>query len=188
MKLISVLKQLLQEKKGDSYESNCAMLYFNFPQIKEIHAAIDKDDLYTEDGPRTFGLEDRLHITLLFGLDPKVPIDDVKTVIDQYEFVPGTIENASLFNNEKYDVLKFDVDSDTVKELTKINEDLKELPYKNEFPNYHPHCTIAYVKSGMGKKYVEEFKGASFNFTPTHVVYSESNGNNKRIKINVKKD
>jgi len=186
MKLLSILRDLLLEKKGDKYEYNCAMLYFDLPQIKEIHKAIDKDDLYTEDGPRTFGLEDQPHITLLFGLHPEVSLDEVKNAVDKHEFSKGTIHNASLFEHKGYDVLKFDVDPDSSKELGKVNEELKKLPHTSEFPNYHPHCTIAYLKKGKGAKYVEEFAGTSFDYTPRHVTYSLAEGGKKTIKINTK--
>ena len=54
------------------------------------------------------------------------------------------IHDESLFENPKYDVLKFDVISPL---LNKINKKLtKELPYTSDFPDYHAHCTIAYIK------------------------------------------
>ena len=35
---------------------------------------------------------------------------------------------------------------------------MKELPNTSKFPEYHPHITIAYVKSGKGKNYVKSFE------------------------------
>lgn len=183
MKLSRILKQILTEKKGDAYEANCAMLYFNLPELKNIHKMIDKDDLFTEEGDRSYGIEDEPHITLLFGLDPKVPLHDVQGIINNHNFTSGKLVNASLFKNEKYDVLKFDVDSDSQNELSEINKELKEFPYKNDYPDYHPHCTIAYLKPGKGQKYVDELKEVDFSFIPSRAVYSESNGTKHNIKI-----
>lgn len=41
-----------------------------------------------------------------------------------------------------------------------INKKLKELDYKNDYPDYTPHITLAYVKSGEGEKYItNEYDG-----------------------------
>ena len=37
--------------------------------------------------------------------------------------------------------------------MIKMNFKLSQLPYEKTFPSYEPHCTIAYVKKGMGEKY-----------------------------------
>ena len=54
MKLINVLT----EATGRKYEYGCAMLYFDFPQINEIHDLIESDDIYTEEGDTTFVRKD----------------------------------------------------------------------------------------------------------------------------------
>jgi hypothetical protein len=48
-------------------------------------------------------------------------------------------------------VLKLDVDCDV---LHKVNKELSKLPHTTEYPNYKPHVTIAYLKPGLGKKYL----------------------------------
>ena len=35
---------------------------------------------------------------------------------------------------------------------------MKRFPHTSDFPNYHPHMTIAYVKKGTGKYYIKDFK------------------------------
>jgi len=184
MKLTNIVKKILLEKKGDTYDSGCVMLYFNFPQLKEIHEKIDKEDLYTEDGPRTFGLEDEPHITLLYGIKPRIPLDDIVEVIDEFTYTPCKIHNASLFEHEKYDVLKFDVSG---KNIHETNEALTEaVPYENDHPDYHPHLTIGYIKSGKGKKYTKLFEGQEFELIPRYAIYSQVGDKKDKIAIKVK--
>jgi hypothetical protein len=176
MKLINVLT----EATGRKYEYGCAMLYFDFPQINEIHDLIDSDDIYTEEGDTTFGLEKEPHTTLLFGLHDGVTTDDISKVLTGFKYGNCNIKSASLFENEKYDVLKFDVDGENLHET---NAKLRKFPHTNNFPDYHPHMTIAYIKPGMGKKYVDLLKGKSFQLLPQHAVYSKPDGSQDTLKI-----
>lgn len=185
MKLTSVLKSLLLEKKGDSYDKGCVMLYFNFPQIKEIQDQIDPDDLYTEEGDRTYGLEDESHTTLLFGLAPSVQLDEVVEILDEFTYSPCKIHNVSLFDHPNYDVLKFDVIGANLNETNAALR--KDLPYKNEFPNYHPHLTIGYVKKGLGEKYTKMFEGKEYGLIPKYAIFSQPPNIEDKIVIKVKK-
>lgn len=177
------LADLLKEEK-QTYDYGCAMLYFNFPEMEKIHTLIDPVDIYTEEGDRSYGLEDEPHTTLLYGLHEGVSDQDIKNVLGKFEFGPCIIQNASTFNNEKYDVLKFDVKGDNLHEA---NEELKKYPYTSNFPDYHPHMTIAYLKPGTAKKYVDELKGQEFELTPTHAIYSKPDRDQIKLAIKVKK-
>lgn len=164
----------LFEKKGDSHDYGCAMVYFSFPQMQEFHSEIDADDVYTEEGDRSFGLEDEPHTTLLYGLHSnEIEDDTVMAICTASQIGPMALVNASLFENEKYDVLKFDVQNSV---LYEINSKLAELPHTTNFPDYHPHATIGYLKPGTGKKYVEKFKSKQYEVTPEKIVYSKPSG------------
>ena len=179
------LMNILNEKKVDSYEYGCAMLYFNFPEIGKLHNAIKKKDLYEEENDRSYGIEDEPHTTLLFGFHDDANVKDISDIINNFTFSKCIIKNASLFENPQYDVLKFDVEG---KNLHECNAALKEFPHTNNFPNYHPHMTIAYIKSGLGKKYVSLFKDLEFQLVPDFAVYSSPDGSKKKIKIKVEKN
>lgn len=161
----------LFEKKGDAHSYGCAMVYFNFPKMHELHSKIDEADVYTEEGDRSYGLEDEPHTTLLYGLH-SADIDDSK-VLEICKSKPIgslTLHNVSLFENEKYDVLKFDVENPV---LAEINAELSKLPHTTNFPDYHPHATIGYLKPGTGKKYVDLFNGDRHDVAAHKIVYSK---------------
>lgn len=189
LKMINIksIDKFLAEKKEskEKYEYGCVMLYFDFPEIAEIHDSIDTNDIYKEEGDRSFGLEDEPHTTLLYGLHEEVTTEEIESILSKYEFGKCKIYNASLFENQKYDVLKFDVKG---KNLVKCNSDLSELPHTTDFPDYHPHLTIAYLSSGSGKKYTEMFEGMEFELIPSYAVYSMPSGDKVKIKIKKTKE
>ena len=178
MKLLNILKEAV----GQKFEFGCAMLYFDFPEINKIHSMIDPEDIYYEKGDRSFGLEEEPHTTLLFGLHNDVSTEDVENVIDNFEYGDVLVGNVSFFENPNYDVLKFDVKG---KNLHDTNEKLREFPHTTNFPSYHPHLTIGYLKPGTAKKYVNKFKGLSFRLKPEYAVYSKPDGSRDIIDINV---
>jgi len=159
------------------------MLYFNFPELKEIHKVIKKEDLYIGTGDLTYGLEDTPHTTLLYGLHDNISSKNVEDAIGNLSFNTCKVDNPSLFtNNNRYEVLKFEVQGTRLHEA---NRALKALPYTSTFPKYEPHLTIAYIKAGKGQKYVEKLNQIGLNdfkLEPTKVVYSTAEGKDYRIK------
>jgi hypothetical protein len=164
------------------YPYGCVMLYFDDSNVKDIHSQIDPDDLYIEgDG---FGIEGEPHCTLLYGLHNNVTDDDVIGVLNNHSFGTCKAHNLSCFENEKYDVLKFDVDGDG---LFNVNDDLKQFPYTTDYPDYHPHMTIAYLKPGKGKKYIEmlESRYGELSMKPQYGVYSKTDGSKNKIPVRI---
>lgn len=156
----------------------CLMVFFDFPEMNNIHSMIEEKDIYDEEG---FGLEDKPHTTLLYGFeDDKINRNDIFESIKDIEMNNLILSNASLFEND-YDVLKFDVRSEMETEkydknldpLFKINKLLtSKFPYQTDYPDYHPHSTIAYINKGKGTKYVDMFKDREFVVIPKLYVYS----------------
>lgn len=180
--MISLIN-LLKENSESIYEFGCVMLWVKFPKMEKLHSIISKSDIYTEEGDIKYGLEDEPHITLLYGLSKDVTLDQVKDKLKDFKFGPEKLVayNASLFENKDkpYDVLKFDIKGQI---LSAINEQLKTLPFKSDFPNYHPHMTIGYIKKGEGQKYTNYLKGIKFELQPEYIVYSH-NGIDDKIEI-----
>jgi len=179
MKILKTFTDFITENSDSTYDKGCAMLFFDFPEMSKIHDKIDPNDIYEEDGDNTYGLEDEPHVTLLYGLDPKVKPEQVKEIVNDFDFGKCTMYNASLFKNE-YDVLKFDAKGNG---LHKCNRALTKLPYENSYPDYHPHMTIAYLKEGKGKKYINMLKGQEYELTPSHIIFTQPNGTKNRIEL-----
>ncbi len=122
----------------------------------DVLESIDKRDVYTaEDG--TYGIETNPHVTILYGLHEEVHEDLVCRIC---QGVGGPLEvdvkGVSTFDNEDYEVLKFDVDSDL---LRKMNKAFRGLPHTNDYDDYNPHMTVAYLRPGTSSKYIENLNG-----------------------------
>lgn len=183
MKLKNLIPKIVTENSTQSYDYGCVMIYFNFDDMEKLHKLIDPADIYTEDDDKSFGLEDEPHTTLLYGFHKEVSVKDIESVTDKYTYYTCRLHNPSLFESKDYDVIKFDVDGENFKET---NSDLKQFPHTSTFPNYHPHLTVGYVKKGMGKKYVEEFKKrklTKFWVHPQFVMYSHADGSKTQLSI-----
>jgi len=151
----------LTEDENRKYSYGCVMLYFDFPEMNKIHDAIDPKDIYEDPEDDSYGLEDEPHVTLLFGLREEVTDDDVKKVLDKFTFEPIKIKELSSFDNDVYDVLKFSVDGGG--NLGDANKEFKKFPYTSNYPDYHPHMTVAYLKSKTAKKWIKKSKWKSLH-------------------------
>lgn len=185
MKLNKLINQILHENSNSTYSYGCVMLYFDFPQMEKIHSLIDSRDVYIELGDKTYGLEDEPHCTLLYGLHDEITVDDIKGVLDRYTFDTCKLYNSSLFKNENYDVLKFDVSGNN---LHSANDSLKSFPHTSSYPQYNPHLTIGYLKRNRGDLYTNRLKRKEldeFWLTPSHVIYSQADGTRTQINIKI---
>lgn len=175
------LSNLIFENHKHDY--GCVMLYFDFPEIKTIHNIIKPNDIYEDPYDDSYGLETEPHVSLLFGLHNEVTTDNVKNVLKKFTFGPCRLTNVSTFDGPPYDVLKYDIDGDGLHEA---NAELRKFPHTTNFPEYHPHLTIAYLKTGKGKKYTDALKNSSFTLLPKFAVYSKTNGTKEKLSITTK--
>jgi 2'-5' RNA ligase len=182
------MMSLLNEDKNIKYEYGCVMLYFTFPEMTYLHKMVDSEDIYMEEGDGSFGLENEPHTTLLYGLHDTVSLDDVKEVLKKFTFGGLVAHEPSLFENKKYDVLKFNMKYPNKGEdfLHKCNDELKTYPFTSDFPNYHPHMTIGYIKPGKGNKYVRKIGQIEYRLKPEYAVFSQPDGTKTKIEINVR--
>jgi 2'-5' RNA ligase len=181
-----VNKLLLEKSKEQEFKYGCVMVYLETSEKKwtAIQNLIEEEDLYTgEDGDegRSYGKEVEPHVTVLYGIHADVPDEDVEKLIDEISRPKINLGKVSTFENELFDVLKFDIESP---DLVELNKKFKELPHTSEHPNYHPHATIAYLKKGTAKKYIDKFNTRKFlDIKPEKIVYSKSSdadGNKKK--------
>lgn len=169
---------ILHEKEGVQYDKDCVLLLTQDPLWEMTLQTISDEDLYTEG--EKYGKENEAHITILYGLlTGQYSDEQIEKLLSYYTKIHFTILGIGVFENEDkpYDVVKFDIMSE---DCVNLNEKLKQLPYKNDFPDYHPHMTLAYVKKGLGNKYKRDFiDGTVYNDSSTKVKLSKSTGEKK---------
>jgi len=125
---------------------------------------------------------DEAHVTLLYGYTDTLPDKDVEEIISKFEPIEITLRKISTFDKDDCDVLKFDVEGD---ELFNYNKLLSELPNETDFPNYHPHLTIAFVKKGkLTPEMKKDLTGDDILVvTSNKVVYSKPDGSKKEYNL-----
>ena len=142
--------QFLNE--SESYEFGCAMIEVPFSDWSSIAEMIDPEDVYESEGDSSYGMQDNPHVTVLYGLHSSVSTEALKEAISGFsEEMSIKVDGIGTFENEGFDVVKMNVVADGA--LLRLNEIISELPNSNEYPEYKPHITIAYVKKGCGRKY-----------------------------------
>jgi len=148
------------DKKDDvKYEFGVIMLKVDRTDAwNQVIESIEEDDVYeSEEEPGRFGVESDPHVTVLYGThDNEIDKEDIEETIIDREPISLKVVDISMFENDDFDVLKFGIESE---DLDKFNAEIKEkYPYTNSYDEYVPHATIAYLKSGTGKKYVKTFE------------------------------
>lgn len=148
------MKKNVKNMSGEKqYSYGCIMLDFESPFWEAKCKAIDSDDLYIVEGDSSYGLEDECHVTILYGLHDNVRADDVKAFLKPLNLYSANIVGLSLFENPNFDVLKYDICCPQA-ELT-YEEIKRNLDNTQTYDTYKAHMTVAYLKKGMGKKYLE---------------------------------
>lgn len=127
------------------------------------------------------GRETDPHLTLLYGLHSS----DHQPIRDLFANAEGKIGfqlgKVSVFKNPEYDVLKLEVHSP---DAHRANALLKTLPHTSTYPNYNPHLTLAYVKSGEGERLAKELGGLEGHTAESdRVIFSDPDRNHTPIPV-----
>lgn len=167
---------LFESNNNEAYDFACLMVKLDFSNWGSLKEHFDEED-FCEDEK---GFEEYPHVTVLYGIHSDgVNPKQMKKFVDKFnrDKIIVELEEVTLFENEKFDVVKFDI-NDIHGDLHKINKAIRDnFDYTSNFPDYHPHVTIAYVKPGLGKKYVEKFKDLKYILAESKkIVYSEPSG------------
>jgi 2'-5' RNA ligase len=177
-----IIKNYIQFiKESSGYEYGCVMVEVPVSNWDEITSYIDPEDVYTG-GDDSHGIQENPHVTILYGLHKGVTEDEVKSVFEGFtESINIEVDGIDIFENKDYDVVKFNVNPDGA--LQKLHDKLSEFPNSNEYPDYKPHITIAYVNKGTGKKYVKpNYKYKVKNVDK--ITYSLASGEKVHFKYN----
>ena len=108
----------------------------------------------------------------------------IKSIFNNYNnSIHFNLNNISLFQNEKNDIIKIDISSPHLISIN--NQTINNFEYESEFPNYHPHITLAYLKPNTGKKYLRALNNALNQYKLSNplnksneIIYSSANGYN----------
>jgi len=153
-----IIKRYLQFIKESSgpHQFGCVMLDVKTSQFMQVWNDVVKEireeDVYEKQGDTTHGIEDDAHLTLLYGTENSVTIEDIKSVFTGEKKIDINISGIDLFENSEFDVLKFNVE--ITPQLQSIHDKLLKLPNQDQYPKYRPHITIVYLNKGSGKNYI----------------------------------
>lgn len=166
--LYSEIEKLLDSSNFRPFDYSCAMLDLS-PKLKRrirnwTNENIDNNWLYWgEDFNLGRVLEP--HITIMYGYHTDNPNDIVKSfssfLKDHVDFHLGKINR---FVTEQYNVLHIEVKSKDLVKLHNMTEN-SGLKITQNFPEYKPHITLAYLKNDKndyGREYIGD---ASFEGT-----------------------
>lgn len=178
------------------YKFGCLMLKANKEamHMTVLHLIVEKEDLYESDDKSEYGFENDPHVTILFGFhddgSKEYPIRVFGEECLNKASIDIKIKKASVFTNDEFDVLKLDVESS---QLEKINKHYAtNYAHTNTF-DYHPHMTLAYLKSGTGAKYaklvnvkLKELKLIGKELSCDELIYSRPNHKKTKKKMQLK--
>lgn len=135
---------------------------------------ISDEDLFKDPEDPSFGREDEVHCTIMYGIHDKRSASsrEILKKTEPFDIKLGKI--TAFTAPEKFDVLKIDVHSDDLHDLHNVIRDT--LDVTETYPEYKPHVTIAYLKKGKSSQYVgsQQFEGVSVKVDK--VVFSSSAG------------
>jgi 2'-5' RNA ligase len=147
---------------------------YKLESLSKILSLIEEDDLHEP-------LEINPHCTILPKALGSISTSKIEALLKDknLDFNDHFMTNVSYFDNEKYDVLKFDLSGKSLFELNKILRN--NFEHSNDFNTFNPHLTMCYLKKGKVQKYLEVFKTLcknpiplSFNGLVLSVDYNET--------------
>lgn len=172
MKLLITEEQKKILMENQKFDYGCLMVKFTPSWWHKFLNEINDEDLYDKKG-EDLGKEEESHVTILFGFkDNEIKTEDIKNIVKDTQSFTIELTGISYFDNEEYDVLKFDVKSNKLHEL---NNKASNLPHEQLYPDYNPHMTIAYLQKGTADKYTKKFNNP-IELKSEYFYYTDTNG------------
>lgn len=155
--------------------------------LAKTQGLIKKTDLYQPNTPR-YGFEDRPHVTVLYGLHDDVPGMELVDLIETYPRFTVVLGKISLFrgnqNNNDFDVVKSEIDCS---DLHVLNSEIADIcEYTNDYPEYIPHATIAYVNQGTCDDLEGSAAVSGLAMPVQTLVFSSKSGYKREIHLGVR--
>lgn len=146
---------------------------------------IDDKDLFRDPNDVSFGREDEMHVTILYGLHSESP-KQTKRLLKKEPPIDVKLGKIDLFTGPVlFDVVIIAVESTDLERLNKKMRD--NVTFSNRYKSYVPHVTIAYVKKGRGWFYKGNGKFEDREFSTNEVVFSSKDGLRESFNIKGKK-
>lgn len=146
--------------------------------IKFGRTVIPQQILYTDPNDPSYGYDDEPHCTVKYGFTPDLTRPQLASVLQGIKPFFITLKGLTQFQNEMYDVVKFDVEKNDI--LTELRNRCDCHKNEDKYPDYKPHMTVAYVKKGMFPHIKE---GMNLKVPITRFKYSGQDG--KKLYINL---
>ena len=131
-------------------EKGCLMAYvdptYGLQVLKVGRRAIPSSILYTDPEDPTYGYDNEPHVTLKYGFEPDLDRNTIAEILKGTKPFNVVLTSLNQFQNEKYDVVKFEVQKCPI--LTELRRRCDGYPNTDSYPDYAPHMTLAYVKKG----------------------------------------
>jgi len=148
-------------------------------QWGSLHIA--NGDLYTDPGDPSFGRENEIHTTILYGIHSDDPAP-VQALVRTLRPFTCKLSSVSLFKTSaKFDVVKIDVRCPELHLLHKLLSG--NLEVTNCYPTYRPHVTIAYVQPGRADVLNGSRDFAGERFRVGGIVFSSRSGKKTLLPI-----
>lgn len=142
---------------------------------------VTDEDIYVSQKDPTFGREDEIHATILYGIHGE-SAEEVTNLLKGIGPIKANLGKLNVFTNPYYfDVVMIEVNSEDLCNLNKLlSENIK---HTNKYGAYKPHVTIAYVKKNRGWKYLGINKFQGMQFTCDQCVFSSKDGSKYRFSL-----
>ena len=143
-------------------------------KVRAVGASIPDDHLAAD------GREQDPHATVAYGLTDTsdAAIGKVRAAAAGHPPVKLTLGKTSIFagkdNGKPYDVVKADLHAPGMRTLRAAVR--AATPVKDSQVSYQPHVTIAYVKAGLGRHYVDRSDLEGQSITLHRLVHSDRQG------------
>ena len=177
-------KKFFAEEKTTGY--TYSSVQFDLPEtiskriIRWGSHHMSDDEVFQDPEDPSYGRENRIHVTVLYGIHDAKP-DGVQNLVKNLSPFYIKLKSTSIFSCPKFDVLKLGVESE---ELHKLHNRLRSnLDVTLTFPDYKPHVTVVYLKKGEGEKYAGDDTFDGIMVKVDKLVFSSKEGFKKPVSL-----